>query len=251
MCSRKRNSDSSIPGNYQYKAMHYGPVSQRLWHQQKLVLLERFLRTRQFGRVCDIGCGSGIVTSYVAKICPDAEVVGIDVSSESISFAKSQYTDSKNLTFYNRDLLDTGGTGLNTFDFVYATEVIEHLSKDNVQKFLMALGRLGHRRTQYLVTTPDYGSMWPILERILDLASLVPKLRGHQHLSQFTKDRLTHDLVSAGFRVARIYNFCGWSPFWAHVSLPLSQWFQEREQARGEGFLICCEFTLDKENYDE
>lgn len=237
-----KKSPDPIPGDYQFRALHYGPLSQRSWHRQKLILLERFLQNRHFPRIADAGCGSGIVAHHVASLCSDARVTGLDLSPECVQFAGASYHDHANLRFYEYDLLHPAAGFTETFDFVYSTEVIEHFPPADLDRYLMALKQLGHARTRYLLTTPDYESFWPILEKTLDFFALVPALTGHQHLSSLTKDKLQTILTGAGFQIVQMHNFCGWSSFLAPLSSSLSDFFQAREWSGHKGFLIWCEF---------
>lgn len=51
--------------------------------------------------VLDIGCGDGKITARLADLLPEGKVVGIDLSSEMISFAESKYPPGEfpNLSF--------------------------------------------------------------------------------------------------------------------------------------------------------
>jgi 2-polyprenyl-3-methyl-5-hydroxy-6-metoxy-1,4-benzoquinol methylase len=241
MFFRKR-TDNHIPGDYQYKALHKGPISQRLWHRQKLDLLAEYVSGGRYRSICDVGCGSGIVTDYVASLCPQTQVTGLDIKQECIEFASRHYRGRPNLAFLHQDALKALQPSLGAYDLVFSTEVIEHLDSEGVPRFLATLLSLGHDDTAYLISTPDYGSLWPWLERTMDALALTPKLKDHQHLTCFTKQSLSDALRSQGFGVRRIFNFCGWSPFLGHVSLKLSRMVENMERRHGRGFLIACEF---------
>jgi trans-aconitate 2-methyltransferase len=57
-------------------------------------------------RVLDLGCGNGKVTAEIAARVPDGSVMGVDASSEMISFAASHYppSDHPNLHFEASDI---------------------------------------------------------------------------------------------------------------------------------------------------
>lgn len=58
--------------------------------------------------VLDVGCADGVVTSSLAKIFPQAKVLGIDLNEGFVSIAKERWQDLLNLEFervYLRDLL--------------------------------------------------------------------------------------------------------------------------------------------------
>ncbi len=60
-------------------------------------------------RVLEIGCGTGRNLSVLAKKYPDAQFVGLDVSSEMLSYAQTKIKSqklSKNITFFHGDIFD-------------------------------------------------------------------------------------------------------------------------------------------------
>ncbi len=232
---------ASIPGNYQHVATYRGPVSQRLWHLRRHDLLKRHLAGARYQRICDAGCGSGVLAKLASELCPLAEVRGLDVDAESVAFAQETYGGAPRLVYEVRDLLEPPADGGPTFDFVYSTEVIEHFGGEDVGRYLATLRALGHEKARYLLTTPDYRSLWPLIEWTLDAWSLVPRLEGHQHLTRFTRGRLVSTVERHGFRVLSLYRFCGLSPFLGHVSLRLADLADRLERRLGFGDLLCCE----------
>lgn len=52
-------------------------------------------------RVADVGCGSGTAATLIAEAYPNSEVVGYDVSNESLDIARSRTTTMPNLSFEN------------------------------------------------------------------------------------------------------------------------------------------------------
>jgi ubiquinone/menaquinone biosynthesis C-methylase UbiE len=50
-------------------------------------------------RILDVGCGSGWLGRRLARLVPDGQVVGIDVSDEMVRRAQQAGTDLANLTF--------------------------------------------------------------------------------------------------------------------------------------------------------
>lgn len=53
--------------------------------------------------ILDIGCGDGVITAQLATFAPEGKVLGIDLSSEMIDFAKQTFPQDKftNLSFEN------------------------------------------------------------------------------------------------------------------------------------------------------
>jgi 2-polyprenyl-3-methyl-5-hydroxy-6-metoxy-1,4-benzoquinol methylase len=232
----------SIPGDYQFNATYKGPISQRLWHLRKHDLLKFYLEAKDFQLICDAGCGSGVVAANVSLLAPSSKVFAYDINEESINFARKQYQQNTNLFFQVIDLLEQEQIQELSFDFIYSFEVIEHFHEKDINKYLHNLFKMGNPKTRYLLTTPDYSTLWPFIEWIMDSFSLAPKLDKHQHLTKFTKSKLENTLSENGFRVIEIANFCGLSPFVAHISNKLAENLYNIEKRLKWGNLLFFEF---------
>jgi 2-polyprenyl-3-methyl-5-hydroxy-6-metoxy-1,4-benzoquinol methylase len=232
-----------IPGDYQHRALHHGPHSQRRWHRQKLEMVLATAARRPFRSALDAGCGSAIVTAQLASAHPTSSVVGLDLSRSAIDFCRATYCKVQNLSFETADLTQPGLELNRQFDFVCSTEVIEHLKQEQVAHYLGNLHKFGSRECRYFLSTPDYSSSWPAVEWSLDLLQLTPRMRGHQHLTLFTPHRLRRVLEQVGFRLERLYGFCGFGPLLVSLSPSLANWVEVWEKRRSRGLLIGCEFT--------
>jgi len=76
-------------------------------------------------RVADIGCGSGITSSFLHDLVqPGGSVVGFDFSEKRITHAREHYAQEK-IEFHCRDMLDPlDDVGM--FDFVWVRFVLEY-----------------------------------------------------------------------------------------------------------------------------
>ncbi len=75
--------------------------------------------------VADLGCGSGKTTFALHQMTqPGGKTVGVDISTERISFAKEHYSKD-NLDFINRDIRDSL-RDLGKFDFIWVRFVLEY-----------------------------------------------------------------------------------------------------------------------------
>lgn len=76
-------------------------------------------------RVLEIGCGIGTITGLLSKYLMKGSVTGIDISPQSINYAKSVHTKRKNIHFITGDInkieLD------DSFDFIVLPDVLEHI----------------------------------------------------------------------------------------------------------------------------
>jgi 2-polyprenyl-3-methyl-5-hydroxy-6-metoxy-1,4-benzoquinol methylase len=96
----------------------------------ELGLLAFFTKSDFSGkRILDFGCGSGASTMILARMFPDAKIVGVEMSSDLLSVARKrlEYYGYPNLQL----LLSPSGTEIppncGRFDFVVLNAVVEHL----------------------------------------------------------------------------------------------------------------------------
>lgn len=179
---------------------------EQLWQRlpEELVLPE-FERRRRFlckevragDRALDLGCGQGEFTAILARA--GASAVGIEVAHAAISRARSR---NSGLDF--RWAPADGPLPLedNSFDLVWASEVIEHVADTSswlseVRRVLAPGGRL-------LLTTPAHGRLRVALggiERFSD------PLGDHLHL--YSGRSLSSLLAEFGFEDVRVHAVAG------------------------------------------
>jgi 2-polyprenyl-3-methyl-5-hydroxy-6-metoxy-1,4-benzoquinol methylase len=116
-----------------------------------------------------------------------------------------------------------------TFDLVVCMEVIEHMAMDQAQALVGDLARFLAPDGRLLVTTPNSLSLWPVIERAMDLFHLAPRMVGEQHVARYTARRLRALLERAGLHVHRVGRFCGMAPFSACVSRRLADMLDRLE----------------------
>jgi SAM-dependent methyltransferase len=121
----------------------------------------------------DVGCGPGNITADLAGRLGAGIVVGVDVSEEIIAMARSQFVgeENPNLSFevanvYELDYADQ------SFDVVYAHQVLQHLSKPveallEMKRVLKPGGRLAVRDGDYACF--GWAPSDPVLDRWMAL----------------------------------------------------------------------------------
>src|SRR5207244_2438574 len=82
-------------------------------------------------------------------------------------------------------------------------------------------------RTSY--NAPNLQSAWPLIEWLLDRFDLVAKLDEAQHVTHFTKRRLSAMCQRARWKVRQIGAFNGLAPFLAPISYRLALGLEEVE----------------------
>ena len=73
-------------------------------------------------RILDFGCGTGEASAYLAKVFPNADVIGVDTALPALAFAERHY-GSKRVSFQAVPDL----TGQGEFDLCYVNGVFHHI----------------------------------------------------------------------------------------------------------------------------
>jgi SAM-dependent methyltransferase len=107
-----------LKGNYNnYFKSHILPTIQELSERAPIT------------RLLDAGCGTGNIALDIARYLPNAKVVAVDLTDESLGIAKSRAKEARltNIEFRKLNLLEFDSS-LGTFDFIYCQGVIHHLT---------------------------------------------------------------------------------------------------------------------------
>lgn len=210
---RREGDAIHIRGDYQARALRSDRAAQRFWHEAKFRLIERVARPGKGDRVLDAGCGSGTISRFLSSYAGD--VTGIDSNPSAITYARDTFK-APNLQFRLGQFDDLKGD--KPFDRIYCIEVIEHLYEDQVADVLELFYKLTNPGGQLFLTTPNYRSAWPLIEWLLDRFALVAKLYEAQHVTRFTRGKLSTMCQCAGWNVQHMGTFNGVAPFMAPIS---------------------------------
>ena len=82
-----------------------------------------------------------------------------------------------------------------------------------------------------LVTTPNYQSLWPLMEWMVDRSNKAPRMAGEQHISKFNPASLRRLLAECGLNIEYFGTIYNLSPFLSLVS----QSSAEKQLDRGDG----------------
>jgi ubiquinone/menaquinone biosynthesis C-methylase UbiE len=128
--------------------------------------------------VLDAGCGSAEKASWLARIRPDVQVVGLDQSG-SLAVSRSRYADLRNLHLIRGDVLQLPFS-LGTFPLVMSIGVLHHtadtrLAFERLAEMVSSEGML----LTWIYPRPDEDPFWAALYRqrdihFLGLASRLP-----------------------------------------------------------------------------
>jgi 2-polyprenyl-3-methyl-5-hydroxy-6-metoxy-1,4-benzoquinol methylase len=211
---KRRDGDAiSIPGDYQARALESPRAAQRFWHAARIRLIDRLAPAKAGALVADVGCGSGVIAAHLAR--NGARVVGFDSNPAAIAFASHAY-GAAHVRFVLGPVERIAAEG--PFDQIYCLEVLEHLYEEQAIETLRLFTRAATPAAELFVTTPNARSAWPAIEWTLDRLRLVPTLDEAQHLTLFTRARLSRAMQRAGWTVDELGTFNGIAPFVAPLS---------------------------------
>lgn len=223
----------SVAGDYQYRALHSGHPMQRFWHRGKLTMLDRLIRPHlnAEARVLEIGCGAGNLLMQVSV--RGSYPIALDLSLQALTFVRSRLREAESSPEPIRSFacLQSVGETLpladSSVDCAILSEVIEHLPEPHIS--IREAARVLRPGGRLLVTTPNYRSFWPLMERIVDMLNMAPKMAGEQHISQFDPASLKRLLTEAGLGLEYSGTIYTLSPFLALISPAWAEGQLERE----------------------
>jgi SAM-dependent methyltransferase len=136
---------------------------QHFWFRSRnciiATLAEQITRNLRGGyRVLEVGCGTGNVLRVLEKACPRGTVVGMDLFSEGLAFARTRTTCP-----LVRGNIEQPGFGVQ-FDLIGAFDVVEHLP-DDVQVF-RSLHAMLKPDGILLLTVPARESLWSYFDEV-------------------------------------------------------------------------------------
>lgn len=194
----------SIRAGYYDEVFHLRKGVQSAWHHLKF----RFVRERlpPSGRLLDIGCGPG---TFLGTLPEAYEAVGVDLAPAQITYAERRYgRPGRSFQACEPGPLPFADA---SFDIITLIEVIEHLDTTASAAVLADAYRLLRPGGVLVVTTPNYASLWPLLEWMVNKVGEVSY--EDQHITRLRPDTLATLITQAGFAGATIEAFHWLSPF--------------------------------------
>ena len=109
----------------------------------------RFVRYIRGRDAIDIGCCCGFMVEAMRRV--GARAAGLDINPQAITYAERHSPENH---FFCGDVAAFEGRDL-AFDFVYSSEVIEHVP--DVARYTALLARITRPGGHVYITTPDIG----------------------------------------------------------------------------------------------
>ena len=223
----------SVAGDYQYRALHSGHPMQRFWHGGKLTMIDQLIRPhlKADSRLLEIGCGAGNLLLQASV--RGSYSVALDLAMQALTFVHSRLREAQSASEAPRDFMCVQSIGEllpltnESFECILLSEVIEHLEAPQIS--IKEAARVLRPGGRLLVTTPNYRSLWPLMERVVDLLNIAPKMVGEQHISRFYPASLKRLLIEAGLSIEYFSTIYHLSPFLSLFSPKWAQRQLERE----------------------
>ena len=144
--------------------------------------------------------------------------IGVDISISQINYAKKNYSNKK-IKFYSyKNKLPIKSKSV---DSVTLIELIEHVDNEDLALIFKECKRVLKNNGCLYLSTPNYYSLWPALEIILNLIS--PVDYKHEHINKFNKNKLKKIMKKNNFHVLELNSFILVSPFLAFFSFNLAK----------------------------
>lgn len=214
-------SYDSIPVGFYDEVFQRNRGIQCKWHHHKF---RRIVREIDSGwRHLDFGCGPG---TFLSLLPMDVSAVGVDIAGAQIAYAQKHYGD-RTKEFIK---IESGHLPFpdETFDSISCIEVIEHLDASTNAAIFSEFLRVLKPGGKLIVTTPNYASWWPVLEKIVNRLSGVSY--EEQHISKFKRGDLDSLFGKIGFSSSAVTTFMAFSPFVAGISWNLADRIWESDQ---------------------
>lgn len=196
----------SIPTGYYDQVFHRGNGVQSKWHQLKFEYIRGFMGN--YTNHLDIGCGPG---TFIGTLSSESASMGVDISPVQIDYAVAHY-GGRNKKFKT---IDPGPLPFEdqSFDLVTLMEIVEHLNEIECQEMLREAIRTLKIGGRILITTPNYSSLWPLVEWLVNRMGEVSY--EDQHITHFNRKKLAELINHSGLHCESVHSCLFVAPFLA------------------------------------
>jgi 2-polyprenyl-3-methyl-5-hydroxy-6-metoxy-1,4-benzoquinol methylase len=150
---------------------------------------DRFIPSATGAKILDAGCGTGHFLYYLGKK-GYTDFLGIDISPQQVDFCRKNVSKSVE----QADAFEFLTEKKNTYDAIVANDLLEHIPKEELVKFLKRVNTALKDKGVFLLRTPNMGNPFAVYSRYKDFT----------HEVGFTDRSLYQVLWTAGFRDIRV-----------------------------------------------
>ncbi|MBD3230159.1 MAG: methyltransferase domain-containing protein [Candidatus Lokiarchaeota archaeon] len=166
-------------------------------HACRIAVIKKWLKLIKPGETfCELGCGFGYFTHFVAK--RGNHSVGIDISKNKIKIAERIAEKNQlDCDFHRMDIQKMKFKN-DSFDWVLSSQVLEHLPDD-----MKALSEIFCITKKYsIITVPKRGLFWNLFDKTSHIRSL--EELGHGHFREYSTENLIEKIKRVGFKVLKV-----------------------------------------------
>lgn len=113
--------------------------------QEKLVLTK--LKSGNWNKILEIGCGNGRLTKSLLKIPNVKKIVAIDISKDLIKYAMNKIQDDR-VVFQTIDLNEFETD--EKFDLVFGSEILMHIPENQIKDIISKLLNLCKKKLYFI-----------------------------------------------------------------------------------------------------
>lgn len=201
---------TQFEGDLDEKAYNSDIFVQKFWQRMKISTVLRCIDSGNL--ILDLGSGSGVVSQLASR---ENDVVSCDISLKCIKnclklspLSGGVVGDGLKLPFKNE-----------SFDAVLCIELIEHLIDPN--QCIKEIYRILKREGILIISTPNFLSMWPIIEYMWDKFGRGRDYRT-QHISPFNVKTITKLMQGNNLQIESKNTIFLSTPFTAILSKTLT-----------------------------
>jgi len=130
----------------------FDPLMGERWGRAYDYYLRGWLPEKKNAAIVDLACGNGKLL-YFFKERGYKNITGVDISPGQVQLARQVIPE-----VYQMDVIDFLGSYVNSFDLITGLDIIEHLQKDEILRFLGLCHRALRKGGRLILQTPNADS---------------------------------------------------------------------------------------------
>ena len=207
---RKQFWDEEIEEGYYHKILITGLRKksglQSNWHNITFLRIKKYLKPSK--KHLDYACGPGSLIGLYS----DSDSFGFDISKKQIDFANNEYSENINKFTYQKNKIFEKGP----YDIITICGLFEYLEDQEIIDLVNELGLLLNKGGKILATTPNYGSLFRIIEKLSEFIGEVSYK--NVNINKFNKKRLSNLLQMTDYKKVKIIKFLNFGVFFSFIS---------------------------------